>query len=355
MRRTPTLAIEALLAGIAKDQFGLITSAQAAQQGIHGDSLEERMKRKTLFRLYRGVYRIASERPSESQNSLASWLAISKPNVSIARRSAARIHGLPIGSQPQSSNELLCFGNDRVRIKEVTNTAGGFGGVLRTGVTMRTTTTKPQTQGWHGARITNASQTICDLAIDLDRDTLARCIDHAIAHGISTATSIRKIVDAKAVARFTGRAMLVELLDDRHDGRLKHRSMLEQRTGKWLTEAGLGGFVPNYLIAEADDLEVDFAWINSYVGLEVSPFFTHSSEKKQRRDNERRHILLPTRWNVVEVTDSDLESPKAFAPTIALLKELIAGVGPQPCSPPDQVPSRTRSRNGFLTQHGSAR
>lgn len=339
MRRTPTLAIEALLAGIAKDQFGLITSAQAAQQGIHGDSLEERMKRKTLFRLYRGVYRIASERPSESQNSLASWLAISKPNVSIARRSAARIHGLPIGSQPQSSNDLLCFGNDRVRIKEVT---------------MRTTTTKPQTQGWHGARITNASQTICDLAIDLDRDTLARCIDHAIAHGISTATSIRKIVDAKAVARFTGRAMLVELLNDRSNGRLKHRSMLEQRTGKWLTGAGLGGFVPNYLIAEADSLEVDFAWINSYVGLEVSPFFTHSSEKKQRRDNERRHILLPTRWNVVEVTDSDLESPKAFAPTIALLKELIAGVVPQPCSPPDQVPSRTRSRTGLLTQHGSA-
>ena len=76
------------------------------------------------------------------------------------------------------------------------------------------------------------------------------------------------------------------------------------------------------MITEAGDLEVDFAWLHSYVSLEISPFFTHGSEHKQRRDIERRRLLAPTKWTVIEATDADLQSPAAFAPIIQLLKRL---------------------------------
>jgi hypothetical protein len=74
------------------------------------------------------------------------------------------------------------------------------------------------------------------------------------------------------------------------------------------------------LITEAGDLEVDFAWPHSYASLAISPFFTHGSEKKQQRDMERRRLLAPTAWTMIEATDSDLRSPDAFAPIVVELK-----------------------------------
>jgi hypothetical protein len=308
MRLLNTFDIERLLTRIARDQLGLITCKQAAARGLDHDLLDERARQKTLVRLHRGVYRSAAVPSSKEQSVLAAWLAVSKTSVAIARVSAAYIHGLPIGKQAQSAVDLVCFGDQRVRNR---------------GVRMTRTGTSPQTQGWNGARLTTVSQTICDLARELDRDTLARCVDHAIANRSATVASIRSIALAQPKARFKGRATLLSVLNDRPDGRLKHRSMLEHRVGKWLVAAGLGDFVPNFVITEAGDIEVDFAWIHSYVCLEVSPFFTHGSEHKQQRDIERRQFLAPTRWTLIEVTDADLKSPAAFERIVQLLKPLI--------------------------------
>jgi hypothetical protein len=308
MRRLNTFTIERLLAQIARDQFGLITCKQAAEQGIDHDRLDERARQKTLVRLFRGVYRSASAPGSKEQSILAAWLAVSKTSVAIARVSAAQIHGLPIGKQAQTTVDLVCFGDERVRNK---------------GIRMTRTSTNPQTQGWRGARLTTVSQTICDLASELDRETLARCVDHAIANRSATVASIRRIALSQSKARFKGRATLLSVLNDRPNGNLKHRSMFEHRVGKWLVAAGLGDFIPNFVITEAGDIEVDFAWLHSYVCLEVSPFFTHGSEHKQQRDIERRQLLAPTRWTLVEVTDADLQSPAAFERIVQLLKQLI--------------------------------
>ena len=309
MRRLSPLVIEAILAEVALDQFGLITLAQAAERGIDGDSLEVRVAKGVLRRTHPSVYRLTAIPQSQEQTTLAAWLALSKRNVSIARISAAQIHGLPIGTQkPDTNVELVSFGDQQRGLR---------------GITLRRVTTKPETHGWHGARITNLSQTLSDLAAVLSGENLARCLDHAIGSRVATVASIHKVALARPAAGFTGRAVLLELLNDRADGGIRHRSMLEQRVGKWLRAAGLDGFVPNYLITEAGGLEVDFAWPHSYVSLDISPFFTHGSEKKQQRDMERRRILAPTAWTMIEATDSDLISPEAFAPIIEELKCLI--------------------------------
>lgn len=308
MRRATSLAIEGSLAGIAQQQLGLITRAQAAASGISSDSLEKRAKCKSLVRVHPGVYRTGTVPASNDQRSLAGWLALSRTNVSIARISAAAIHGLPIGPQNHSSVDLLSFGGNQVRQR---------------GIVVQRTKVKPQTQGWNGARITSVSQTICDLAGVVDRDTLARCVDHSIGHGIASVGSIRQIVLSRRTAGFEGRAQLVGVLHDRVGGRIKHRSMLEQRVGKWLNKGGLGGFVSNYRIDEAEGLEVDFAWINSYAGLEISPFFTHGSKAKQHRDVQRRQLLGPTRWTVIEADDADLKSPATFTRIIQLMQQVM--------------------------------
>jgi hypothetical protein len=310
MRPLSPLDIDAVLAEVALDQFGLVTLAQAAERGIDGDSLEVRTTKGVLRRAHPSVYRLAAIPQSQDQTTLAAWLALSARNVSIARISAAQIHGLPIGSRkPDMNVELVAFGDQQRRLP---------------GITLRRVKTKPETHGWHGARITNPSQTLCDLAAVLSGDTLTRCIDHAIGSRVATVASIHRVVLARPAAGFTGRAVLLELVNDRADGAIRHRSMIEQRVGKWLQAAGLGGFVPNYLITEAGDLEVDFAWPHSYVSLDISPFFTHGSEKKQQRDMERRRLLAPTAWTMIEATDSDLRSPEAFTPIVVELKYLLS-------------------------------
>jgi len=70
-------------------------------------------------------------------------------------------------------------------------------------------------------------------------------------------------------------------------------------------------------------VEVDFAWPDAKVALEVSPFFTHGSRVAQDRDIERRRLLTAERWLTVEASDPDLESRHAFDRCITTLCDLL--------------------------------
>jgi Transcriptional regulator, AbiEi antitoxin len=309
--RQRTFDIERKIALSARQQFGLFTLAQAVEFGVSRQQLDQRVRAGTIHRLFPGVFQVASSPRSPHQRMLAAWLA-SEGNVCIARRCAASIHGFPAGGRATSAVELLSFGGvdqPRKRVK---------------GIDVRRTTHEPRTQAWNGARITTPAQTICDLAAVLPPENLARCIDHVLAHRLATVTSMRAIVLAKPAAGFKGRSTLLDQLDLRSDGKLKHRSKEEARVARWLRDAGLGGFIPNHVIAEAGDLEVDIAWPTAFLILEISPFHTHGSEAKQRRDIERRRLLAPTRWTAIEVGDADIASKAAFRATIALIRRMMA-------------------------------
>jgi hypothetical protein len=310
MSKTTTFMIERNLARIAYRQLGLFTVRQAAEVGIAAQQIDHRLRVGTVHRLFRSVYRVAAVPPSFHQRILGGWLAAGA-DVCIARYSAAFIHGLPIGTLRNDTVDLLAWGAENQSRSRID------------GVACRRTVSEPHTQSWQGARITTPAQTVCDLAAVLSPDRLARSVDHVIANRMASIGSVSLLALGRPATGFKGRATLLTLLDERADGRVKHRSRKEQRVAKWLRSAGLGQFIPNYTIAEADDLEVDFAWELSYVSLEVSPFFTHGSEAKQKRDIERRRLLAPTQWIVIEATDADIENEASFAPVVALLRRLI--------------------------------
>lgn len=77
---------------------------------------------------------------------------------------------------------------------------------------------------------------------------------------------------------------------------------------------------PNFVVyVGGRAYELDFAWPHVRVGLEVSPFFTHGSEKTQLRDLEKRRALKSVGWTIIEATDPDLVSFKTFAVVVQLL------------------------------------
>lgn len=307
-RRLPmsTLAIERVIALAAAPQLGLVTSAQLLAAGVLRDPIARRVREGTLVQLYGGVFRCASAEPTDAQRWLAACLAVG--NGVVARRTAARVHGLPVGfSDRRVPIEVLVPGARRVNLPGV-----------RLWRSVRGQPSRP----WYSARVTTVEATIIDLGGLVKMQVLGRCIDQALADRLTTIGRIRVELERRTTNRLTARQTFAALLDERSDGRLRHRSGTESSVGDWLRAGGLHGWVPNLVVDVGDgrEFEVDFAWRRAKIGLEVSPFYTHGSAEQQAVDAERRRLLALAGWCVVEATDPHLVNAAAFAPIVASIR-----------------------------------
>ena len=303
-RRSGTLALEREIVTIAGDQLGLITLSQAAEVGVDSNAIRRRVLAGLLIRMFVGVYRLVGVEPTRRQETLAACLAVG--DSAICGVSAALIHGLRLGTPMPSKPSLVIPFERRVFAR---------------GIDVRRTRHLPPTQPWWSGRITTVSATIVDLAGLVHPETLGICLDQALAERTATVASVLKIVNQRPSPRFTGRAPLLATLDARADGRFLHRSTKEQTVLRWILAAGLPKPESNLVV---DGIEVDFGWPQFKIALEISPFYTHGSERKQQRDAERRRILQKAGWRVIEATDIHLVNAIAFAPVIADIRALMS-------------------------------
>lgn len=305
--RRSSADIDATLRLIARPQLGLVTVAHAALHGVDKFALERRRNTGALANVFPGVMRLTSVETSPEQTILAATLAVR--GSTIAGTSAAVVHQWPVG--PTNGRPMLSVG---------ATTSARTPGI----VAIRQTFRMP-TQRWHGARLATPAATLVLLPRFVDARVVERCLDHSLAHRLTTVAVVGELMERLPTRAIVGRRMLRELLAQRASG-LKHRSDLEQQVGRWLTAAGLRDWRANYPASVAADepVEIDFAWPHAKVALEVSPFFTHGSRAAQERDAERRRLLVAQDWRIVEATDPDLESQHAFAHTVTSLADLLS-------------------------------
>ena len=306
-----TLEIDRLLARFASHQFGLVTGGQAGAVGITRSALHVRVRARTLERVHEGVYRVCSVESSKEQGLLAACLAV--PGSVLADVSAAFVHGLPIGRRFDDYQPSVLISHDR--------------GYRSTGtVTVRRSRQVIRSQVWRSGKVSPASSTIISLAPLVSRATLARCIDHAIANRLVTVSAITREIESRSASRFAGRPILIDELAARSSGRVRHRSGKEQWVARCLRDSTLPAAKANYnaSVQNEEIVEVDFAWPAARIALEVSPFYTHGSERAQRRDIERRAMLQMAGWRVVEATDEHLFDKRAFAEIIHQISALLA-------------------------------
>lgn len=301
-----TSEIDAMLRRIAHTQLGLVTVAQAGQRGVDKFALERRRNAGALITLFPGVMRLGAVEPSSEQTILAASLAVRGSTV--AATSAAVVHQWPVG--PATISPTLSVG---------ATASGRTPGVIA----IRQTFNMPS-QRWHTTRLATPASTLVLLPRFVTPLTVERCLDHSIAHRLTTAVVVRELLLRLPIRAVVGRRMLLELLEQRSAG-LRHRSDLEQKVARWLNTAGLRDWQPNYSakVGGGETVEVDIAWPSARVALEVSPFFTHGSRTAQERDAVRRRLLVASGWRIVEATDPDLESQRAFARSITCIKNLI--------------------------------
>lgn len=313
MRRTlSTFEIDAILRAIAHRQLGLVTVSQAAAAGIDGGALHRRREAGALVPVFAGVMRLGAVAPTPQQRILAGSLAV--PRSMVAATSAAVVHAMPLPSHfvaPTASPIVAVSAGRSTRLHGV--------------IAIRHSFQLPD-QPWVATRVATPSATLLLLPRFLDDRLVERCLDHSLAHRLSSVAGMCQLLEQVPSRAVQGRALLSDLLAQRSTG-MGHRSGLEQQVGRWLHDAGLRGWKANFRVQVSGgrSVEVDFAWSSQKVALEVSPFFTHGARSTQERDVERRRLLVECGWRTAEAADPDLESRLAFARTVATLRTLLSG------------------------------
>ncbi len=129
--------------------------------------------------------------------------------------------------------------------------------------------------------------------------------DYAIGKDLVSVDGVCRWLNKHPAKRLAGRRLLQSLLHERSDGSVAFRSKKEMSVRTWLLDSGLIGWTPNFLVAVGSNqtTEMDFAWPEQRVSLEVSLFYTHGSKQKQERDAERRRLLVMRGWRIVEAND----------------------------------------------------
>ncbi len=260
--------IDRVLRELAETQLGLVTAAQAARAGIAAQRLAHRRSVGMLVSVFPGVMRLGGLEPPPLQRLFAAALAV--PGSCVAGPSAASIHGLPVPSP--RTGEPVVLSVERPTVVRISGIRA-----VRLGTQLPGRCFTPPGSRL-GVQVATPSATLVLLARFVTAATLERCLDHCLVNRLVTVATVRKLIESVPGQAVGGRRLLLDLLDDRATGS-GHRSKIEQRVARWLTDAGLRCWRRNFVVLSPDGqkVEVDFAWPECKIALEVSPFFTHGA------------------------------------------------------------------------------
>ena len=249
---------------MASKRHGVVTRAHLLAVGISKGSIERRVRKGTLFRVHRGVYRVGHRAPSVEARYLAAVLACGEGAV-LSGRAAGYLLGLLKGPAPPP--EVTAPTERRVR-----------------GVRVRRSRTCGHATTWRGIPVTTVPRTLVDLAAVLDAADLARaCHEAGVLHR-TTPAQVEAVLAGRPNSRGSRRLRRVM----RGDTPVT-LSPLESRFLELMQEAGLPLPLTN---RPAGTKRVDCRWPDHGLTVELDSYRFHNSrhswEQDRRREREAR-------------------------------------------------------------------
>lgn len=314
-RRVSASDLQRKIRSISIDQGSVISAQNLASVGIRPDVARTRVKSGEWKRIHQGMFWIASSgpHPSLEQQMLAANLAL--PGSVISGWFAAHIHGLPVLRKLSPTKVSLVVPNSqRSRTLNVRRCSGSI-----------------PSQTWMTGRVANPVLTIVTItALGAPKAHIETVLDAMLTKRLTTVERVERLIATEGWGRFIGRRLLVDLLNERGDGLALFRSRTEAKVSRWV-KGVLPRGLPNYLVdTPFGPIEVDRAWLEAKLALEISPFWTHGSRNTQERDVDRRHALRAAQWNVVEADDRHLVNQRSFQPIMKLLRLELGRSGKYP-------------------------
>jgi hypothetical protein len=294
-------SLDAAIAELAERQHGVVARWQLLGLGLGRGAIARRVEMKRLHLIHRGVYAVGHRRISRMGWWMAAVLACG-PDAVLSHRSAAVLWGILEGS-PAS-----------VDVTAPRELAG------RAGIRVHTAALADDERTVEaGIPVTTVARTLLDLAAVLQLHELNRALERAEALRLSDPTPLVALVTRHRRRR--GTARLKKALEQGPLRPAVTKSELERRFLTFLEQAGLPRPQTNVWLEIAGDwIEVDCAWPEQRVIVELDSRAYHQTGAAFERDRRRDRRLLAAGWRVARVTDKAMEDePTALRAELAAL------------------------------------
>jgi very-short-patch-repair endonuclease len=282
----PQVATDLLIAALAGAQHGIVSRAQLRALGLSDQAISRRVCAGRLHRIHRGVYSVGHRVLTIEGRWMAAVLAAGRDAV-LSHASAAAAWDLrPVGS-----------GAIHVTV------AGDPGRSRRAGIRIhRSSTLTPDETTEHKAiPITTPARTLIDLAGTLKGRPLEQALDRAELLRLIDFADLRRALTEHPTR--PGSPSLQAMLSRYMIGSAPTRSVLEERFLRRCDDHGLRRPETNTRI---EGIEVDFAWRDARLIVEVDGYAFHRSSSAFEADRARDVTLTLAGWRVLRFTHAQV-------------------------------------------------
>jgi very-short-patch-repair endonuclease len=291
--------VERRIARIASRSHGVATRAELLEAGVTPTEIKRRVRRGSLIRIHRGVFRVGHQAPSIEARYAAAVKASGDGSL-LSRRAAAHVFGLL--KHPPSLPEVLTPTQRRIRGVRTHRTR-------RSELLDRTT--------WRGIPVTTLPRTLVDLAALLPEDELARSFHEAVVRHRTTPDQVERVLSRRH--NWAGARKLRRVLWGDVPVTL---SRLEKRFLARLRAAGLPQPVVNRRV---DGRYVDCRWRQHRLTVELDSYRYHHTRHAWEQDRQREREARARGDEFRRFTWLDVaEEPE---PMLADLRRLLGRIG----------------------------
>ena len=283
---------------LASRQHGVISTVQLRESGLTDQAIHRRVAKRRLIRLHLGVYAVGQLALHPRWRDHAAVLACG-PEALLSHRSAADLWGI----RRTSSTRI-----------EVTAPRGRKG---RAGIALHRSRVihREDRAAVDAIPVTSVARTLIDLADVLSLPALQRAINEAELLGLLELTALARTLERLPNRR--GRARLHRALALYQPRVAFTRSRGEREFIRLCADHGLPQPKANLTIA---GLEVDLLWPDARLVIEVDGLEVHRTTRAFHEDRRRDRLLAARGFQVVRVTELDLEDGPALAAEMKALR-----------------------------------
>ena len=281
----PKRATDLELARLATAQHGVVARQQLLMLGFNEGWVKRRVRGGRLHLMYRGVYAVGHRSLTVEGRRMAAVMA--------AGRDAVLSHATAAGAW-----ELRRPGSGAIHV----TIPGDAGRRRRPGLRVhRSRTLRPQdTTSHRGIPITTPARTIIDLA----RTLTGRPLEHAL-----DLADQRRLIDFNELRTRPIPPSLQAVLSLYTAGTTPTRSEMEERFLKLCDDHGISRPEVNIRI---EGEEVDFAWRDARLIVEVDGYRYHREPSSFESDRERDVKLVLAGWRVLRFTWTQITTRAAY-------------------------------------------
>jgi predicted transcriptional regulator of viral defense system len=286
---------EARLLRLAARQHGVVTRAQAVENGLTKSMLQTRVRSGRLRRIHPGVYCVGGSPATFEQRAFAA-AAWAGPGSVLSHRSAGFLWSLV--DRPPPVDELW---TPRRRTRPPSGVCAHF-----------TNDVAARDRGrLRNIPITSPARTLIDLAGVLPAPGIEAALAKAIVERRTTARALAARLRDMSRQGFEGPRLLRRLLVQ-SNGRWHAGSPLERRVAEVLSCPELPPFRREHAVyVDGGVYYLDFAWPHFRVGVEADSRRWHSDVSSFEGDRRRHNSFTAAGWRVLRVTEPQVRADPA--------------------------------------------